>query len=120
MRIVQGKAPTSFGRLSAGENLRVRIAAALAVIEVARQRMYGRHPGLLVLDSPGAQEMAPADFAALLSRVHEAIQSVGDIQIIVGCPCGPDAPRRCPMRSRDPRSGRAIPFLSLAPWRRPI
>ncbi|MFC7662181.1 hypothetical protein ACFQWF_03945 [Methylorubrum suomiense] len=67
----------------------MRIAAALAVIEVARQRMYGRHPGLLVLDSPGAQEMAPADFAALLSRVHEAIQSAGDIQIIVGARADP-------------------------------
>lgn len=89
MRIVQGKAPTSFGKLSPGENLRVRIAAALAVIEVARQRMYGRHPGLLVLDSPGAQEMAPADFAALLSRVHEAIQSAGEIQIIVGARADP-------------------------------
>ncbi|MCJ2040816.1 hypothetical protein MKK55_17945 [Methylobacterium sp. J-059] len=84
MRIMQGHALTSFGKLSPGENLRVRIAAALAVIEVSRQRMYGRHPGLLVLDSPGAQEMAPADFAALLSRVHEAIESAGDIQIIVG------------------------------------
>ncbi|WP_238191797.1 FUSC family protein [Methylobacterium frigidaeris] len=89
MRIVQGRAQTSFGKLSPGENLRVRIAAALAVIEVARQRMYGRHPGLLVLDSPGAQEMAPADFAALLSRVHGAIESAGDIQIIVGARAEP-------------------------------
>ena len=89
MRIVQGGAPTSFSALSAGENLRVRIAAALAVIEVARQRMYGRHPGLLVLDSPAAQEMSPDDFAALLSSVQKVVESAGDIQIVVGAVAKP-------------------------------
>jgi hypothetical protein len=84
MRIMQGGAPTNFSNLSPGENLRVRIAAALAVIEVSRQRRYGRHPGLLVLDSPAAQEMAPDDFAALLSSVQDAVKSADDIQILVG------------------------------------
>jgi hypothetical protein len=89
MRIVQGGAPTSFGALSPGENLRVRIAAALAVIEVARKRMYGRHPGLLVLDSPAAQEMSPEDFAALLSSIQKAVENAADIQIVVGAVAKP-------------------------------
>ena len=89
LRIIQGATQTSFGKLSPGENLRVRIAAALAIIEVSRRRMYGRHPGLLVLDSPGSQEMSAGDFATLLSSVQEAIENADDIQIIVGAVARP-------------------------------
>ena len=90
LRIVQGGTVTSFTKLTQGENLRVRIAAALAVIEVARQRHYGRHPGLLVLDSPAAQEMTGEDFAALLASVQTAIEQVDDIQVIVGAVARPE------------------------------
>jgi hypothetical protein len=90
LRIVQGGAPTSFTKLSPGENIRVRIAAALAVIEVSRQLHFGRHPGLLVLDSPAAQEMTSGDFAALLASVQAVIAQADDIQIIVGAVARPE------------------------------
>lgn len=84
LRIRQGGVNQSFGGLNPGERLRVRIALALAVLEVSKVRGHGRHPGLIVLDSPGAQEMSDHDFAALIGSVINAADRFGDIQIIVG------------------------------------
>lgn len=82
--IKQGGAENmTFGSLSPGENLRVRVAAALAVLDVARRSGVGRHPGLLVLDSPGAQEMA-AEFAALIGSIGEAVKDQPELQVFIG------------------------------------
>lgn len=87
--IRQGGADITFTKLSPGENLRVRIAAALAVVAVARRRRFGRYPGLLVLDSPRSQEMTDDDFAALMASVQEVITETGDTQVIVGAATKP-------------------------------
>lgn len=84
LKIEQGGQPTSFMKLNAGEKLRVRIAAALAVLEVAGRRGHGRHPGLIVLDSPAAQEMSHQDFAALIEKVVDSADEFPDVQIVVG------------------------------------
>lgn len=89
LAIRQGGADLTFTDLSPGENLRVRIAAALAVVAVARRRRFGRYPGLLVLDSPRSQEMTDDDFAALMTRVQEVINETGDTQVIVGAATKP-------------------------------
>lgn len=89
LTIRQGGAVTTFSSLAPGENLRVRIAAALAVVEVARRRRFGRYPGLLVLDSPRSQEMTDDDFAALMASVQEVISDTGDTQVIVGAATKP-------------------------------
>lgn len=90
LSVHQGGSRTTFSQLSPGENLRVRIAAALAVVEVARLRGYGRHPGLLVLDSPAAQEMSTPDFAALLARVQAVVADAPGIQVLVGAVARPE------------------------------
>lgn len=82
--IEKGGVATTFSKLTAGEKLRVRIAIALAVIDVAKERGYGRHPSLLILDSPAAQEMSPEDFGALLVDLQKIIRDKSDLQIIVG------------------------------------
>lgn len=84
LKIEQGGQSTSFSKLNPGENLRVRIAAALAVLEVAKRRGHGRHPGLIVLDSPAAQEMSHQDFAAMVESMVAAADEFPDVQIIVG------------------------------------
>lgn len=84
LKIEQGGQTTSFTKLNSGENLRVRIAAALAVLEIAERRGHGRHPGLIVLDSPAAQEMSHQDFAALVESVAAAADKFPDVQIMVG------------------------------------
>ena len=84
LKIEQGGQTTSFTKLNPGESLRVRIAAALAVLEVAELRGHGRHPGLIVLDSPAAQEMSHQDFAAVVESVVAAADEFPDVQIVVG------------------------------------
>lgn len=100
LQIEQGGQKTSFTKLNAGENLRVRIAAALAVLEVAERRGHGRHPGLIVLDSPAAQEMSHQDFAALVESVVTAVNEFPNVQIVVG------AVNRQELISRVPRERR--------------
>lgn len=90
LHVRQGGSETYFGSLAPGEKLRVRVAAALAVVEVAKARGFGRHPGLLVLDSPAAQEMTVEDFAALLASVQATVAKTEDIQIIVGAIARPE------------------------------
>ncbi|MCY1643153.1 hypothetical protein [Methylorubrum sp. SL192] len=90
LNIKQGGTDLTFKKLSPGEKLRVRIAAALAVIDVARRRHYGRHPGFLVLDSPAAQEMTADKFGALLASVKEAVSQADDVQVIVGAVARPE------------------------------
>lgn len=87
--IDQGGTKTSFSKLSAGERLRFRVAAALAVIEVAEKRGHGRHPGLLVLDSPGAQEMAPDNFATLVASLQDTAKVTPDVQFVIGAVARP-------------------------------
>jgi energy-coupling factor transporter ATP-binding protein EcfA2 len=110
LTIIQGKTKTTFSELAPGEKLRVRIAAALAVIEVSRRRHFGRHPGLLVLDSPAAQEMTAADFASLMASVQDALNQAEDIQIIVGAVARPELLDVVPFGQRRHAEGDATLF----------
>ncbi len=83
LEIKQGGADETFSKLSLGENLRVRVALALSVVSAARVSGVGRHPGLLVLDSPGSQEMA-SEFASLMSSLGDVIKDEPELQIIIG------------------------------------
>jgi len=100
LNIEQGGQTMSFTKLNPGERLRVRIAAALAVLKVAELRGHGRHPGLIVLDSPAAQEMSHHDFAAVVESVVAAADEFPDVQILVG------AVNRQELLSRVPRERR--------------
>lgn len=84
LHIEKGGTSTTFSKLSAGEKLRIRIAIALAVIDVAKKRGYGRHPSLLILDSPASEEMSSDDFGALLASLQRIVQDKNNLQIIVG------------------------------------
>lgn len=83
LKLIQGGAATSFSRLTKGERLRVKIAAALAAVEVARARGLGRHPGLLLLDSPGAEEVVDSDFHEMLANVSRVAHEMGGVQVFI-------------------------------------
>lgn len=82
--IVQGATPTTFGNLNPGEKLRFRIAAALAAVATAKWSGIGRHPGLVVIDSPASEEMSSEDFAAVVTGLKSLAEEEADVQIIVG------------------------------------
>ncbi|HBO1833548.1 TPA: hypothetical protein L4G11_001228 [Pseudomonas aeruginosa] len=105
MDIRQGGVDLTFGSLNAGENLRIRIAAALATLKVARSRGFGRHPGLLVLDSPAASEMSAADFSALIGAVSSTVAEIPGVQVIVGAVMRPELRSVVPSERRRAAEG---------------
>lgn len=75
----------AFEELSPGEKVRFVLAFYLALaIATAEDLEYGAHPGLLLIDSPGKEEMVVRDFEAvvhLLSLVEE--RHAASIQVLV-------------------------------------
>jgi hypothetical protein len=49
--------------------LRIKIAAAIALIEIGHTDGVGRHPGLLFIDSPAAEEIPEADLRTMLEAI---------------------------------------------------
>ncbi|MEW2467957.1 ATP-binding protein [Streptomyces sp. NPDC046994] len=73
--------PSSFNRVTEGEQLRLRMATLLALLRVGQQH-GGRHPGLFLIDSAGAQEMIQTDLAETLQQLRAICDETGGLQII--------------------------------------
>ena len=81
--LVKGGTDTSFSKVTKGERLRLKVATVLAMIEVGERRGVGRHPGLIMIDSPAAQEVAPEDLRELLSGLTTIRGEIPHLQIFV-------------------------------------
>jgi len=81
--LTKGGEPTSFSKVTAGERLRLRISTAVALLRVGLERGLGRHPGLLIVDSPAAEEVSEIDLAAVLSELQAIASETPGLQIIV-------------------------------------
>ncbi len=79
----KGGADTSFSKVTKGERLRLKVATVLAMIQVGERRGVGRHPGLIMIDSPAAQEVAPEDLRELLSGLKTVCEELPHLQIFV-------------------------------------
>lgn len=84
LRLTKGGESTSFSKVTAGERLRLRIATAVALLRVGQERGLGRHPGLLIVDSPAAEEVSPYDLTAVLSELQAISRETEGLQIIIG------------------------------------
>jgi hypothetical protein len=82
LKLRKGGDPATYGQLTPGEQLRVKIATVIALIKHGYVERLGRHPGFLLLDSPAAEEMPDGDLATMVAAL---IQVAGDapMQIIV-------------------------------------
>lgn len=83
LMLVKGGSSTSYSRVTDGEKLRLKVATVLAMIEVAEKRSVGRHPGLLMIDSPAAHEVAPEDLDNLVAGLHSVAETIPHIQVFV-------------------------------------
>jgi transcription elongation factor Elf1 len=83
LMLVKGGADTSFSKVTKGERLRLKVATVLAMIEVGERRGVGRHPGLIMIDSPAAQEVAPEDLRELFSGLMSIRGEIPHLQIFV-------------------------------------
>jgi hypothetical protein len=81
--LTKGGAETSFSKVTKGERLRLKVATVLAMIQVGERRGVGRHPGLIMIDSPAAQEVAPEDLRELLSGLRGIHDELPHLQIFV-------------------------------------
>lgn len=78
----KGANDVTYTKLTAGERLRVKIATAVALIRHGYASGVGRHPGLLVLDSPAAEEMPEEDLATMVEAL-KAVADEAEMQIFV-------------------------------------
>lgn len=82
VEIHKGGSESTFGKLAAGERLRVRIATVIALLQASQQFGAGRHPGLLIIDSPAKEEMADANIEEMLTALSELAADV-NLQLFV-------------------------------------
>lgn len=81
--LVKDGGKTSFSKQTDGERVRLKVATTLAIIKVAERRGLGRHPGLLLIDSPGANEMVGRDYANLIAGLAEIAKEIPHLQVFV-------------------------------------
>jgi hypothetical protein len=82
MKLRKGGDPATYGRLTPGEQLRIKIATVIALIRHGYVGGLGRHPGFLLLDSPAAEEIPDGDLATMVAALIE-VTNDAPMQIIV-------------------------------------
>lgn len=78
---VAGK-DSSFGRRSPGEKLRLKLALVIALLRVGERLGIGRHPGLLLVDSPGGEEMVELDIGNVLKELDDLCKELPQLQVV--------------------------------------
>lgn len=76
-----GKPNVAFGKLTEGEKLRLKIAVIIALLRAGHEAGIGRHPGLLLIDSIGREEMNVTDVRQLLEELVQVATETG-LQVI--------------------------------------
>lgn len=83
LSLVKGSVTTSYSKVTDGEKLRLKVATVLAMLEVAESNGIGRHPGLLVIDSPAAQEVTQEDVDQIVSGLAGISKELPFLQVFV-------------------------------------
>jgi hypothetical protein len=78
---VAGK-DSNFGRRSPGEKLRLKLAMVIALLRVGERLGIGRHPGLLLVDSPGGEEMVELDVGNVLKELDDLCKELPHLQVV--------------------------------------
>lgn len=82
MDVLKGGTNTTYSGPTNGEKLRIKLAAVIALIELGHRDGVGRHPGMLFVDSPAAEEIPEADLKIMLEAMT-AVAEETDLQIVV-------------------------------------
>lgn len=83
LMVFKGGEKTTYSRCTRGEQLRLKVATAVALLRVGFSDGVGRHPGLLLVDSPGAEEAASENLDAMLSALKQVTSDVPYLQVVV-------------------------------------
>lgn len=83
MKVTTAGVDENFGKLSGGERLRLRIAVLIALLRVGHRSGIGTHPGLILLDSPGSEELATADERRLVGELDALKREIPSLQVCI-------------------------------------
>lgn len=83
LEVHKGGVKTSYSKCTRGEKLRLKVATALALLRVGFSTGVGRHPGLLLVDSPGAEEATPENLDSMLVALRDVATEVPHLQVLV-------------------------------------
>jgi hypothetical protein len=89
LRVKIADTETTFTKLTDGERARIKVAATIALLRLTEKRGLGRHPGLLLIDSPGSNETVPKDYQALLAGLADVVNELPHLQIIAAACANP-------------------------------
>lgn len=89
LKITNADTETTFTRMTAGERTRLKVAAIIAMLRLTERRGLGRHPGLLLIDSPGNNETVPEDYQAMIKGLAEVVKELPHLQIITAACTNP-------------------------------
>jgi hypothetical protein len=99
MKLTKGGQQSYFSAQTAGERVRLKVAATLAILKIAETEGVGRHPGLLLVDSPGANEMVAPDYEKLITGLAELATELPHLQIFITGIDKPAIRERVPCRN---------------------
>ncbi len=83
MQVTTAGAEVPFRKVSGGERLRLRVAVIIALLRVGARAGAGSHPGLILLDSPGSDELTVHDEATLLEELDSLKSELPGLQVVI-------------------------------------
>jgi hypothetical protein len=83
LKVTIGGKQSDFGKLTPGEQLRLRIALVIGLLRIGEAEGIGRFPGLLLVDSPNSEEMVEHDAAEILRQLSAICDETPSLQIFV-------------------------------------
>ncbi|UOZ03504.1 ATP-binding protein [Amycolatopsis sp. WQ 127309] len=82
LKVVKGGVEKPFGDQDPGAQLRLRIAVIVALLRVGTRHGISTHPGLILVDSPKAEEIQPADATIIFRELNRLAKAEG-IQVLI-------------------------------------
>jgi hypothetical protein len=83
LKVRKGGQEQPYGSLTEGEQLRLKIVTTAALLRHGIRTGVGRHPGLLIIDSPGAEEVDSGDLRQMLEDLVQLSEIAPDLQVII-------------------------------------
>lgn len=83
LKVRKGGQQQPYGSLTEGEQLRLKVVTTTALLRHGIRTGVGRHPGLLIIDSPGAEEVDRGDLELMLEGLVQLTAIAPQLQIII-------------------------------------
>ncbi|MEV4116534.1 hypothetical protein [Nonomuraea sp. NPDC049695] len=83
LKVTKGGQHQPYSSLTEGEQLRLKIVTTTALLRHGIRTGVGRHPGLLIIDSPGAEEVNSDDLQLMLQGLVQLTRIAPELQVII-------------------------------------